>query len=66
MDGDRRNASKNPARLARGERLAAALRANAKRRKAQARARAQAETAHAGAAHDSAGFMKEIAAKPKG
>ena len=66
MDGDRRNASKNPARLARGERLAAALRANAKRRKAQARARAQAETAHAGAAHDSAGFMKEIATKPKG
>jgi len=65
MGGDHRNAGKNPARQARGERLAAALRANVRRRKAQARARAQAETARAGAAHDSAGIVREIASEPK-
>ena len=61
MNGQRRQAQ-NPARIARAERLAAALRQNMKRRKAQARARAQAE-AEAGAAHDSAGFVPD---KPKG
>jgi hypothetical protein len=61
MSGQRRQAQ-NPARSVRAERLAAALRQNMKRRKAQARARAQAETADAGAAHDSAGFVPD---KPK-
>lgn len=62
MTGQRRQAQ-NPARTARAERLAAALRQNMKRRKAQARARAQAETAGAEPTHDSAGFVPD---KPKG
>jgi hypothetical protein len=64
MDEDRRHVGKDTARLARDERLATALRANMKRRKAQARARAQTESAQA--AHDSAGFRQDIAARPKG
>ena len=46
----------NPGQKARAQRLAAALRANIKRRKAQARARAQAEE---GAPHDSAGIVRD-------
>jgi len=60
---DQRRQAQNPARIARAERLAAALRQNMKRRKAQARARAQVDAAEKGAAHDSAGFVPD---KPKG
>ena len=52
---------------ARTDRLRAALRENLKRRKSQARGRSQATTGGAGAPHDSAGFVPEIApGKPKG
>ena len=55
----------NPSQQAQQQRLAAALRANMKRRKAQARARAQ--NADTGTPHDSAGIVPEIAPdKPKG
>jgi hypothetical protein len=55
-DGQRRN-SDDPARRAREQRLAAALRANVKRRKAQARARAG--TADRAGSHESAGFVPD-------
>jgi len=52
---------------ARTDRLRAALRENLKRRKSQAKGRAQAGADGAGAPHDSAGFVPEIAPdKPKG
>jgi hypothetical protein len=55
---------------ARTERLRAALRENLKRRKSQARGRskpAAGDANDAGASHDSAGFVPEIAPdKPKG
>jgi len=52
---------------ARAERLRAALRENLKRRKSQARERSQTGMDSAGAPHDSAGFVPEIAPdKPKG
>jgi hypothetical protein len=55
-DGQRRN-SDDPARRAREARLAAALRANMKRRKAQARARAG--SADRSTSHESAGFVQD-------
>jgi len=58
-DGQRRSTD-DAARRAREQRLAAALRANMKRRKAQARARAGA--ADSQASHESAGFVPD---KPK-
>jgi hypothetical protein len=65
MAGKRPRTTDNPERSARAERLAAALRANMKRRKAQARARAQ--TGGVEPAHDSAGFVQESASdKAKG
>jgi hypothetical protein len=62
---DRPRTAKDSARQARDERLAAALRANVRRRKAQARARAQTETVLTGAAHESAGIVQEISTGPK-
>jgi hypothetical protein len=56
VDGSRKSAD-NPERQARERRLAAALRANMKRRKAQARARA--DTGGAARSHDSAGFVAD-------
>ena len=49
----------NPGQKARVHRLAAALRANIKRRKAQARARAEASDSASGAPHDSAGIVRD-------
>jgi hypothetical protein len=49
----------NPGQKARANRLAAALRANIKRRKAQARARAEASNDASGASHDSAGIVRD-------
>jgi hypothetical protein len=58
MTGRGRKA-RNPSRIDRTERLAAALRQNMKRRKVQARARAKARDAEVRTSHDSAGIVPE-------